>query len=294
MMKQNSTVPNVSKGGEILETKEEITRIRKVNMKIFPIYKALSWDYLFYHTIDFLFFTQIKSMSAATVILKESFYSIFSIIIQIPSNIIIGFLGRRNSIILANILNCLYMIIVILSRSLGDLIFAQFICAIAFSIKDSAQPSLLGASIPPSKYKSKIYAKINAKGASMYYLFNAISKIIAGFLFTINGYLPIICSLSVLIIATLISINFIEPVKKNKMKPDVVLGKQHLKETKDGFIYILKSERLKALILCGAFTASLINISNTYHISVLEDLGVSSIAIRNNISNRKLFEFICF
>lgn len=262
-----------------MKTNEEAIKMRKRNMKIFPLYKALAWDYLFYYTIDFIFFTQVKNMSAATVILKESFYSFFSIITQIPANIIIGFLGRRNSIILGNVLNCLYMVIVMLSRNLGDLIFAEFICAIAFSIKDSAQPSLLSESIPPSRYKSTIYSKISAKGASMYYLFNAISKIFAGFLFTINGYLPIVCALAILILTTILSIGFIEPVKKSKVKPDIVLGKQQIKETKDGFIYILKSDRLKALILCAALISTLLNIASSYHVSLLEDLSVSSVAI---------------
>lgn len=260
------------------ETDEKI-KMRKRNMKIFPLYKALAWDYLFYYTIDFLFLTQVKNMSAATVVLKEAFYSFFSIILQIPANIVIEVLGRRNSIILANILNCLYMLVLMLSRNLGDLIFAEFICAIAFSIKDSAQPSLLGASIPPSRYKSKIYSSINARGASTYYALNAISKILSGFLFTINGYLPMTCSLIVLVIATIMSTAFIEPVKKTKVKVDEVLGKEQLKETKDGFIYILKSERLKALILCAALIAALITISNTYHVSLLEDLKVSAAAI---------------
>ena len=97
-----------------METKDEVINMRKKNMRIFPIYKALAWDYLFYYTIDFLFFTQVKGMSASMVVLKEAFYSLFKIIIQIPANIIVEFLGRRNSIILANILNCLYMLVIIL------------------------------------------------------------------------------------------------------------------------------------------------------------------------------------
>lgn len=82
-----------------------------------------------------------------------------------------------------------------MTGNLFDLILAKFVSSLAFSIKDIAEPSLLNASIPPSKYKSNIFAKINSKGASGYYIMGATSKFIAGFLFEINGYLPIICSL---------------------------------------------------------------------------------------------------
>ena len=51
---------------EIKETKEEKQRMRKINMKLFPIYKALSWDLLFYYTINFLFFMNV-------------FYSLFTL-----------------------------------------------------------------------------------------------------------------------------------------------------------------------------------------------------------------------
>ena len=189
--------------------KEDVRMMRKTNMRIFPTYKKLAWDYLFFYTIDFLFLTQIKGISAADVMLKSTFYAFFSIVLQLPANVIVEFLGRKNSVILGNILSCLYMVIIMMSGSLFDLIIAEFFSAMSFSIKNVAEPSLLNESIPPSRYKSQIYSKISAKGASGYYLFNAISKVIAGALFTINGYLPVILSLSILIIVTILSIGFI-------------------------------------------------------------------------------------
>lgn len=254
-------------------------KMRKVNMRIFPIYKKIAWDYLFFYTIDFLFLTQIKGFSASEVVLRSTFYAFFSIILQIPASIIIEFLGRKNSIILGNILNCFYMVIIMVSRNLVDLIFAEFISAVAFSIKEIAQPSLLNESIVPSKYKSEIYSKVNAKGATGFYMFSAISKLIAGFLFTINGYLPIICSLIVLIIAVIVSMGFIEPVQKKKRTINEILYKKQLKDIKEGFTYILKSERLKALILCATLIAALLSILGNYYVSLLEELKISSIII---------------
>ena len=196
--------------------KEEVRMMRKTNMRIFPIYKRLAWDYLFFYTIDFLFLTQIKGISASDVMLKSTFHAFFSIILQLPANIIVEFLGRKNSIILGNILGCLYMVIIMMSGSLFDLIIAEFFSSMAFSIKNVAEPSLLNESIPPSRYKSQIYSKLSSKGASGFYFFDAISRIIAGVLFTFNAYLPTILSLVILIIVTILSIGFIEPIKKRK------------------------------------------------------------------------------
>lgn len=254
-------------------------QMRKVNMRIFPTYKMLAWDYLFFYSIDFLFFTQVKGISPANVVLKSTFYSIFAMITQIPANMIVEFLGRKNSLILGNVLNCLYMFIIILSRNFGDLIFAEFISAFAVCIKRVAEPSILNESIPSSRYKSRIYSKINAKGASGYYLFNAISKVIAGFLFKINGYLPIICSTVVLVTATILSIGFIEPIKSKKKSLNELLNKKQINDIRDGFSYILKSERLKALILYASLVVTLIVILSNYNTSLLKDLQLSSVII---------------
>ena len=257
-------------------TKEETQNMRKTNMRIFPTYKKIAWDYLFYYTIDFLFLTQIKNMSAADVVLASSIKSLFGIFLQIPANIIVEFLGRKNSIILGNILNCLYMVMFMMTGNLFDLILAKFVSSLAFSIKNIAEQGLLNASIPPSKYKSNIFAKINAKGASGYYIIGATSKFIAGFLFEINGYLPIICSLGVLIIVSIMSMCYIEPIKKQKKTNRENTIKKQLKDIEEGFKFVLKSERLKALILSAALIGSLLNILLNYQTSLLQDINISS------------------
>lgn len=256
--------------------KEEIQRMRKTNMKIFPTYKKMAWDYLFYYSIDFLFLTQIKNISAADVVLLNSIKALCGIFIQIPANVIVEFLGRKNSIILGNILNCLYMVMFIASGSLFDLFIAKFISSFAVSIKDIAEPSLLNASIPPSKYKGNIFAKINAKGTSGYYILSATSKIVAGFLFNINGYIPFICSLAVLVIVTIMSLFYIEPVQKQKNKKSEISVKKQIKDIGEGFSYILKSERLKALILPTSLIASLLTIMASYRTSLMKDINLSA------------------
>lgn len=262
-----------------MEAKEEKQRMRKINMKLFPIHKMLSWDLLFYYTINFLFLTQIKNMNASDVVLTDSFYALFVMIIQIPVNIIISFLGKKKSIVIGNLSLVIYMTIIIFSRNIYDLILASVISAIGFALKETVQTALLKESIPPSKYKNKIFSKLNSKGATGYYIINMISKIIAGYLFTINGYLPMICSLIVLIISTIISMGFIEPDKKKNASFKKTIQMDEIKNIKAGFKFVLKSERLKALILSAAFICTLLTILGNYEVSLLEDIKLSAVVI---------------
>ncbi len=251
---------------------KEKVQMRKRNMKLFPIYKTLSWDYIFFYTTNFLFLTQCKQIHPADVVLIDSFYALFGIIMQVPATFVIEYLGRKRSMILANFLNCIYMLVVMFSTNLFNLITAELLSSLAFGIKESVDPALLNESIPPSKYKSKIFAKISQKGMANYYIINAIATVLAGFFYDINSYIPITLSFIITILVTILSTGFIEPQGKNRKHK--VQEFNQLKELKDSFKFILKSERLKALILFTAISGGVISLMATYEVSLLEDFDM--------------------
>jgi len=254
-----------------MENAEKI-QMRKRNMGLFPIYKRLGWDYIFFYTINFLFLVQVKNINPADIVLIDSFYYLFTTTMQIPATFIIEYIGRRNAIIFANVLSCLYIVVILFSQNLLNLILAELISSLAFAIKGSAEPSLLNESIPPTRNKSKIFAKINEKGMSGYYVINGLATILAGFLYEINPYIPMILSLVVLAIVTIISTLFIEPVSKKKKEKNA----NQIKDIKDSFGFILKSERVKGLILFSVIMTSLLGVLATYEVSLLEELNVSA------------------
>ena len=254
-----------------MKEKEKV-QMRKRNMKLFPIYKTLSWDYIFFYTTNFLFLTQCKHIHPADVVLIDSFYALFGIIMQVPATFVIEYLGRKRSMIFANFLNCIYMLVVMFSTNLFNLITAELLSSLAFGIKESVDPALLNESIPPSRYKSKIFAKISQKGMANYYIVNAIATILAGFFYDINPYIPITLSFTITILVTIISTRFIEPQTENKKHKAQEFNQ--LKELKDSFKFILKSERLKALILFTAISGGVISLMATYEVSLLEDFDM--------------------
>lgn len=256
--------------------KDAEIQMRKRNMKIFPTYKKLAWDYLFFYTINFLFLTQVKGINPADVVLIEAFYSLFGIIMQIPAVFIVEFLGRRNSIIFGNIVNCLYMVVVMFSKNLFNLVIAEMMSSLAFAIKETAEPSLLNESIPKAKSKDKIFAKINEKGASGYYFINAVTKVLAGWLYQINAYIPMILSLATTVLVTILSAFFIEPVNKKKINYKEISISSNIKEIESSLKFILKSERLKSLLLYCSLIAGLFCALDIYEVSLLEELNISS------------------
>lgn len=264
------------------------SEICKRNMKLFPLYTAISSDFLFFYTINFLFLTQIKNISASAVILEDSFYALFVVLLQIPSSLIVDLIGRKKGMMLGNFSNIIYMIIVILSKNLFHLITAEVFCAFAFSLKDVADLSLINESIPETTKKSTIFAKILTKGSSSYFVLNSISLIISGFLFMINGYLPIIISLTITILSFLLSCLFLEPLEEessnnssdeNNKKLAIENFKASIQDFISSFKFILFSKRLRSLILFSSIMSGLISILANMQVGILEEKNISSFAI---------------
>ena len=157
--------------------------------------------------------------------------------------------------------------------------FAKFVSSLAKTIKNIAEPALLNESIPPTESKSAIFGKIMGKGATGHFILNAITKVIAGYTFTINGYIPLILSFTICIIVTLIAICYIEPVNNKTKTKNKIIIKQYTTDVMEGFKFILKSRRLKALMLSSALLGSFLTVLVNYQTSLLKDINLSATII---------------
>lgn len=268
---------------DTINTKVTSRKIRRNNERLYPIYRMFSADFLFYYAIEFLFLTQAKSISAADIIFASSIYGIFRIFSQIPAMIIVERFGKRNGIILGNISNIIYMILIISCNGPGLLFAAQIFCAIAFSFKGICEPSLLNESIPSFRKKSDIFSKLEGIGYSMYYYFSASSAMISGYLFSINAYIPMLICLGFLVVSMILSFRFKEP-KGTKEFVDTSIPtsksfKKYVKEFVGAFKFIFKSNRLRSLILFSGVFYGVMSLMGKYEISLLNDLNISSTAL---------------
>ena len=243
------------------------------NMKIFPIYKALSWDALFYYAIEFLFLTGIKGLTAAQVLFTDAFYPLFKFVLEIPSSIIVNKLGKRRSLILGNLFVAGYILCLILATNMYMVIFAWFLSAFGYALKGLTESNLLYDSIPKSDKRGEQFSKIDGRASSFYYYFDAISAISTGFLFVINGYLPMILSFIICIIALLLSFNFKDVDSSSEEEPAPSV-KNILLDLKQASKFIFKSNRLRSLIIFDAFFCAFLSMYSTLRSSILTDINL--------------------
>jgi len=270
------------------------TNKQQYNMKLFSIYKMCAWDLLFFYAIQFLFFTQIKGISAASVLFADSFYPIFKFIFQVPCLGLVNKLKIKNSLILGNILVSLGILSYIIINGMSSIIVSNFLQAIGYNLKGTVETDLLYSSIPKTDERGKTFSKIDGKSSSYYYYFDAVTSIVSGFLFIVNGYLPIVLCFLMSILSIIISLKFYSPDEniEVKDKPKDKRLKNKLNIFQNSIKFIFGSKRLRSLLIFSALFHGLISVSSTLRSSILVDInvpeqyfGIISAILRNNIRN---------
>lgn len=252
---------------------------RKKNMKLYPLYRMWGVDIIFLYAIRMLFLTQVKGFSSQDVVFVISLYALFMVILQVPATILIKKIGYVKSAFLSNVCNIVYITLLIFNTNIVMLFFAEFICALTFSIKDVAEPSLINNSIPKTKKKGNIYSKLEGKGTSRYNFLNAIADIVSGSVYLINPYLPLILAIICSVIACIIILQFDElsPNKKNDKDDHVI--KNYISDLKISFKFILQSKRLRCLLLYSGLFWGLRCLVVSYKDSILVEIGTSAVII---------------
>ena len=254
---------------------EKLNEMRKQkNIRLYPIYKMFSWDLLFYYAIIFLFLTQVKNISSADVLLSEALYPLFKSLLLIPATILIDRIGKRKSLIFANLVLAFSTLSFIVATNFETVLLAQFLSAIGFIIKGICEANILYDSLEKNEKRGATFSKIDGKASSWYYYIDAVSSVIAGFLFAVNGYLPLIFCLIINIISTIMSMNF-EEIETNEKKQKTTFTNEY-KNLKQSMKNIFKSARLRNLLLFGAMFSGIISVLITLRSSLLSDIGIPS------------------
>lgn len=255
---------------ELSKEEKELERKKKNNIKLYPIYRVFSWDLLFYYAIIYLFLTIEKGISAAQVLQFDAFYILFKFLVQIPCTLIIQKIGKRKSIILANIVLAIHILIIMFAINFEMLLISQLLCAFSFIIKTTCESDMLYDSLEHGEKRGVTFAKIDGRANSRYYYIDAISAVLSGFLFVVNSYIPMVLCLIIILITFFLSTKF-EEIHNEKGKMQI---REEIKNIKYGFKNIFKSKRLKSLLIFNALFIALIKILQNLRNTVLIEIGM--------------------
>ena len=222
---------------------------KKSNARLYPIYKMISWDLLFYYPIIYLFLIQVKNFSASQVLLADAFFTASCFVMQIPLGLLIDKFGKKNSVVFANLCLCIFNLVLMITNTYIQLFMAFFVFAVGYVIKGICETNILYDSLPRGEKRGKLYSKIDGIGTSRYYVVDAVTSIIAGFAFVINPYLPLILCLIGNIISTILSTRFKHTQAINNEDEIKENSKEYFRELKGALKFSFKSKRMLSLLI---------------------------------------------
>lgn len=262
---------------EIKKDRRKISKKKRNNATLYPIYKMFSWDLLSFYSVEFLFYTITKGISASQILVLTSLYIMSKILFQIPAVAISDYFGKKRTIILGNILLLIYMIILIFSPNMIWIAIANVFCAFGYDLKNITEGNLLYDSVS-TRGGDGIYTKIDSKGASGYYILDTVLSVIAGYLFVINNYIPMYICLGFLVVSTILSFKFKDIYKGKKKKNEESFSKflkGYSTDIIDSFKFIKRSNRMKSYLIFAAVFYGLIKIMSTYKNDLLTNINVT-------------------
>lgn len=237
--------------------KQKMRKRKKKNIKMFPFYRMVSWDLLFYYPILFLFLTQIKGLTASQVLFADAFCTLSNTFWQIPVSTMVEKLGKKSSLVIGNILYALSILAMIFMTNFYQLLAIQCVYALGYAMKAMCETNMLYDSLPPYPKRGNLFSKIEAKAYSNFFYFDGVASIIAGFTYAINGYIPMVLCFIACFISVILSLKFKDTrVKEEKIKSTSY--KEYFSQLKDSMQFFKKSGRIKSLLLFHAIFSGMI------------------------------------
>lgn len=191
----------------------EVNKKIKFSNKIYPYLSGLSDDLLFWAAINTMFLTTVKLLSASQVSLLSAISSFVAILSQHIVLKIIKKIGNIKSVRLGLILLFISSIIITFGSSFIAIAIGEVIYHIAFLFK-GMDSVILKRNLKHLNDEDS-FIEIQSKSSMIYAISTMIISFIAGFVFNINNYLPMIICIGICFINIILS-NFLYESKLQK------------------------------------------------------------------------------
>lgn len=172
---------------------ENIKRKIELSNKIYPYFAGLTDDLMFWAAINTLFLTTVKNLTASQISLLSAVAVFSSIVLQGLVFKIIKKIGNIFSVRLGLILLLIAAIIITFSNNIFLISLGQILYHLAFFFTSMGNVILKRNLKAVDKEES--FHKICSKSSFIYAMITMIISFVAGFIFNINKYLPMILSI---------------------------------------------------------------------------------------------------
>lgn len=195
--------------------------MRKSNW-LYVIYHSFTSDLLFWIVIDNLFLTTVKGLDAFEIVLITMLGIVFSLLFYPITNYIVKNTNNKTSIILGSLCYCIAITLFMICKTTYGFIIGQVVYNLASPFKIVANVMLKNNLKEQNKQDD--FVKWQSYGKLGYAIITLIISLIAGVLFNIYSYLPMILSLVCAIVGLCLAIVYSDSSPKEGIKETVKIN----------------------------------------------------------------------
>ena len=177
------------------------------NIRLFKIYSI--FDELLILGPIIVLYMLFKGLSFTQIMFLQSFSAIAVFVLEVPTGAIADRFGRKRSIMLSKVAWIISLGIYILGNHFMWFMLAEFLFSVGISLKSGADSALLYDSMKSAGMEDEFHSVYGKAQGNLFYS-QAVGSVIAGFVYSINKYLPMIISIGFILVALIISYFFIE------------------------------------------------------------------------------------
>ena len=172
---------------------ENIKRKIELSNKIYPYFAGLTDDLMFWAAINTLFLTTVKNLTASQISLLSAVAVLSSIALQGMAFKIIKKTGNIFSVRIGLILLLVAATVITFSNNIFLIAIGQIFYQLAFFF--TSMGNVILKRNLKAVDKEEEFHKICSKSSAIYAIITMIISFMAGFIFNINKYLPMILSI---------------------------------------------------------------------------------------------------
>lgn len=199
----------------------EIDKKIKISNKIYPYISGLSDDLLFWAAINTIFLTTVKMLSASQVSLLSAIAGLVTILSQSVILRIIKRIGNIKSVRLGLLMMLIGATLITLGNNFSVIMIGEIFYNIAFLFK-GMDSIILRRNLKYLKSEDN-FIRIQNRSSLIYAISTMICSFIAGYIFNISNYLPmilciVICFLNIVFSSLLYEVESEEEINQYKSK----------------------------------------------------------------------------
>ena len=199
----------------------EIDKKIKISNKIYPYISGLSDDLLFWAAINTIFLPTVKMLSASQVSMLSAIAGLVTILSQSVILRIIKRIGNIKSVRLGLLMMLIGATLITLGNNFGVIMIGEIFYNIAFLFK-GMDSIILRRNLKYLKSEDN-FIRIQNRSSLIYAISTMICSFIAGYIFNISNYLPmilciVICFLNIVFSSLLYEVESEEEINQYKSK----------------------------------------------------------------------------